>query len=96
VGDDVRSAAALKISGGDNFSNVGVIVDPKTEFYTTKSPFEAKPRNRKEAQASNYGPQFFDAEHGGMVNHQEKETWSLVSRHSVPKGANIWLSDERA
>ena len=54
VGYDVRSAAALKISGGDNFSNAGVIVDPKTEFYTTKSPFEAKPRNRKEAQASNY------------------------------------------
>ena len=97
VGDDVRSAAALKISGGNNFSNAGVIVDPKTEFYTTKSPFEAKPRNRKEAQASNYWPQYLDAEHEEMVNHQENGTGSLVSRHSVPKGAQFlrtkWVYD---
>jgi hypothetical protein len=94
---DVRSAAALKISGGDNFSNSDVIVDPKTEFYTTKFPFEAKPRNRKEAQASNYWPQYLDAEHEEMVNHQENGTGSLVSRHSVPKGAQFlrtkWVYD---
>jgi hypothetical protein len=73
--------------------------DTKTDFYTTKSPFEAKPRNRKEAQASNYWPQYFDAEHEEMVNHQENGTWSLVPRHSVPKGAKIlrtkWVYDDK-
>jgi hypothetical protein len=34
-----------------------------------------------------------------MVNHQENGTWSLVSRHSVPKGAKIlrtkWVYDDK-
>ena len=67
--------------------------------YTTKSPFEAIPRNRKEAQASNYWPQYFDAESEEMVVHQENGTWSLVPHHSVPKGAKIlrtkWVYDDK-
>ena len=70
-----------------------------TKVYTTKSPFEAKPRNRKEAQASNYWPQYFDAETEEMVNHEENGTWSLVPATSVPKGAKIlrtkWVYDDK-
>ena len=75
------------------------MVDPKAVKYTTKSPFEAKPRNRKEAQASNYWPQYLDAEKEEMVNHQENGTWVLVQRHSVPHGAKIlrtkWVYDDK-
>jgi len=67
--------------------------------YTTKSPFEAIPRNRKEAQSSNYWPQYFDAEAEEMVNHQENGTWTLVPRDSVPKGSKIlrtkWVYDDK-
>ena len=71
----------------------------EAKVYTTKSPFEAKPRNRKEAQASNYWPQYLDAESEEMVVHQENATWTLVPRHSVPKGAKIlrtkWVYDDK-
>ena len=89
------SAAALKRLGEELVEEK---VNPK-ENYTTKSPFEAKPRNRKEAQTSNYWPQYFDAEKEEMVNHQENGTWILVERHSVPKGAKIlrtkWVYDDK-
>jgi hypothetical protein len=97
VGDDVSqcSAAALKRLGEELVEEK---VNPK-ENYTTKSPFEAKPRNRKEAQTSNYWPQYFDAEKEEMVNHQENGTWILVQRHLVPKGAKIlrtkWVYDDK-
>ena len=61
------------------------------EEYTSKSPFEAKPRNRKEAQASNYWPQYFDAEVEEMTNHQENGTWILVPIASLPKGTKFYV-----
>jgi hypothetical protein len=82
VGDDVCSAAAQNIWGDENFSDVSVAGDPKAEFYTTKSSFEEKPSDRKEVQASNYGPQDFDAGHEEVVDHQENGTWSLMPIHS--------------
>ncbi len=73
--------------------------DTKAEFYTTLSPFEAKPRNTKEAHALNCWPQYFDEEHEEMVNHQENGTWSLVPCHSVPKRAKVlrtkWVYDDK-
>ena len=69
------------------------------EMYTSKSPFEAKPRNRKEAQASNYWPQYFDAEVEEMTNHQENGTWMLVPIGTLPSGAKIlrtkWVYDDK-
>ena len=99
-----ESSCAAGVTVGQHSEDVERVfdicaADTKTDFYTTKSPFEAKPRNRKEAQASNYWPQYFDAEHEEMVNHQENGTWSLVPRHSVPKGAKIlrtkWVYDDK-
>ena len=87
-----------RTGGVDTGLNVSV-VEGKTEPYTTKSPFEAKPRNRKEAQASNYWPQYLDAEFEEMSNHQENGTWKLVPLKSIPKGAKIlrtkWVYDDK-
>ena len=60
---------------------------------------QAKPRNRKEAQASNYWPQYLDAEVEEMTNHQENGTWILVPIASLPKGTKIvrtkWVYDDK-
>ena len=71
----------------------------ETKAYTTKSPTEPVPRNRKEALNSDYWPQYYQAEHEEMTNHAENGTWRMVKRSSLPKGAKIlrtkWVYDDK-
>jgi len=61
----------------------------ETEAFTTKSPTEPVPRNRKEALNSDCWPQYYQAEQEEMTNHAENGTWRMVKRSSLPKGAKI-------
>jgi len=69
------------------------------EAYTTKSPSEPVPRNRREALLSDYWPQYYQAEFEEMTNHAENGTWKLVQRSSLPRGAKIlrtkWVYDDK-
>ena len=61
-----------------------------SKVYTTKSPEEAVPRNRREAQKSEYWQRYLDAENEEMQNHEQNGTWNLVSIKSVPRGTKIY------
>jgi len=70
-----------------------------TEAFTTKSPTEPVPRNRKEALNSDYWPQYYQAGQEEMTNHAENGTWRIVKRSSLPKRAKIlrtkWVHDDK-
>lgn len=54
--------------------------------FTTKSSLEPTPRNRREAIASAYWGDYYEAELVEMDNHLTNGTWRLVPFSSVPKG----------
>lgn len=67
--------------------------------FTSKSPLDPVPRNRREARASDYWGDYFKAEEEEMQNHSENGTWRLVDMKSLPIGTKIlrtkWVYDDK-